>query len=112
MVSAIHQHELAKCPLPLEPPLPPSLPIQPLWVITEHKLWAPCGKLPLATYFTYGNVDVSMLFSQIIPPSSSPTVSTSLFFMAPSPLLPCKYDHQYYLSRFRIYILIYLSFSF
>ena len=34
---------------------------------------------PLAFYFTYGNVYVSMLFSQFIPPSPSPTVSTSVF---------------------------------
>ena len=30
-------------------------------------------KFPLAVYFTYGNVYVSMLFSQFIPPSPSPT---------------------------------------
>ena len=33
------------------------------------------SKLPLAIYFTYGNVYVSVLFSQIIPPSPSITVS-------------------------------------
>ena len=38
-----------------------------------------------------------MPFSQTIPPSSSPTISKSLFFMFVSPLLP----GMYYLSRFR-----------
>ena len=33
---------------------------------------------------------VSMLFSQFIPPSLSPTVSISLFSRFASPLLPCK----------------------
>ena len=33
------------------------------------------SKLPLAVCFTYGNVYVSMVFSQIIPPSPSSTVS-------------------------------------
>ena len=34
----------------------------------------------------------------------SPTVSTSLFFLSGTPLLPCKW---YHLSRFHIYVLIY-----
>ena len=46
-------------------------------------------KLPLAIYFIYGNMCVSMLYFQIILPSPSHTVSTSLFFMSLSPLLPC-----------------------
>ena len=40
-----------------------------------------------------------MLFSQIIPPSPFPIASQSLFFIYVSPLLPCTWDHQYYLSR-------------
>ena len=36
-------------------------------------------KLSLVIYFTYGKVYVSVLFSQIIPPSPSPTESRSLF---------------------------------
>ena len=50
---------------------------------------ASCIKLAWVIYFTYGNIHVSMLFSQIIPPSSSPTESKSLFLISVSPLPPC-----------------------
>ena len=43
----------------------------------------------------YGNVYISTLPSQIIPPSLSPAVSKSLFLMSVSPLPPCTSDHQY-----------------
>ena len=47
-----------------------------------------CIGLVRVIYFTYGDVYVSMLFSQIIPPSSSPIESKSLFFTSVSLLLP------------------------
>ena len=82
MVFAIHQHELATdihvCPL-LDPS-PTSLLTTSLWVAPSFVCPASRIKLELAIYFTYGNVHVSMLFSQIIPPSPSPTESKSLFF--------------------------------
>ena len=45
--------------------------------------------LELVIYFTYGNIYVSMLFSQIILPLLSPTEFKSLFFISLSLLLPC-----------------------
>lgn len=55
-----------------------------------YRAWAECSVLysefPLAIYFTYGNVQVSMLLSQIIPPSPSSTGSKSLFFIFVFPL--------------------------
>ena len=46
-------------------------------------------KLCKVICFTYGNIHVSVLFSQITPPSPSPVESNSLFFTSVSPLLPC-----------------------
>ena len=43
----------------------------------------------LAMCFTYDNIHVSVLFSQIIPPSSSPTESKTLFFTSVFLLLSC-----------------------
>ena len=68
---------------------------------------ASCIKLALVICFTYGNIHVSMLFSQIIPPLPSPTESKSLFFTFVSPLLPCMQDCHYRLSKFHICVLIY-----
>ena len=41
---------------------------------------ASCIDLALVIYFTYGDIHISMLSFQIIPPSPSPTESKSLFF--------------------------------
>ena len=51
-------------------------------------------------------VYVSMLLSPFVPLSPSPSVSTSACSMAVSLLLPCKYLHLHYFSRFYIYALI------
>ena len=77
-------------PLALEPPshLPP-------YAIPQgcHRAPALVGfptsyiKLPLAICFICDNVYVSVLYSQIIPPSP-PTEFKSLFCMSVSPLLP------------------------
>ena len=50
------------------------------------------GKFQLAIYFTYGNVFiyVSMLLSQIIPPSPSSLCPKGFFFIFASPLPPGK----------------------
>ena len=52
------------------------------------------------------NIHVSMLFSQIIPPSPSPIGFKSLFFTSVLLLLFHIKDHCYYLSKLHIYVLI------
>ena len=51
-----------------------SLPIPSLRVsqCTGFECPVSCIKLGLVIYFTYGNIHVSILFSQVIPPSPSP----------------------------------------
>ena len=66
-----------------------------------------CIELGLVICFTYGNIHVSMLFAQVIPPSPSPTESKSLFFISVSLLLSCIDGHYYHLSKVHIYALVY-----
>ena len=93
MVFAIYQHGLAKGihVSPYPEPLHASLLPHPSGLSQSTGFGCPASyiKLPLAIYFMYANVYVSMLFSQIIPLSPSPTQSKSLFFVSVFSLLPC-----------------------
>ena len=95
------------CLLPLKPPshLPPHPTPLGCHRAPRFELPASYSTFPLAVSLTYGDVCVSMLLSQFIPPSPSPTVSISLFCLSACPLLPCKEVHQYHPSRFHIYAL-------
>ena len=77
------------CPPPSWTPLPPHPHPSGLSQSTSFGCPTSCIELALVIYFTYSNVHVSVLFSQIIPPWPSPTESKSLFFMSAPPLLPC-----------------------
>ena len=87
---SMNQPQVYTCPLHPKPhsPLPPD-PI-PLGLSQSTSFGCPASsiELTLVIYFLYGNVYVSVLLSQIIPPSSSPAESKSLFFTSVSPLLP------------------------
>ena len=101
---AIHWHESATGvhvsihPEPSSSLLPPS-PSHPsrLSQCIGFECPASCIKLGLVIqlgdqtwiWFTYGNIHVSMLVSQIISPSPSPIESKSLFFISLSLLLSC-----------------------
>ena len=89
-------------------PLPPPSPSHPsgLSQCTGSECPVSCIKLGLVIYFTYGNIHVSMLFSQIIPSSPFPTKSKSLFISV-SLFLSQVYGRCYHLSKFHIDELIY-----
>ena len=67
-------------------PLPPPFPSHPSGAsqCTSPEHPVSCIEPGLAICFTYDNIHVSMLFSQIIPPSPSPAESKSLFFTSVS----------------------------
>ena len=102
----IYQPWLYMC-LPSQLPLPPSSPSHPSGLsCTGFECPVSCIKLGLAIYFTYGDIHVSMLFSQIIPPSPSSTECTSQFLISVSLLLSFTEGHRSHLSKYQLYALI------
>ena len=88
--------------------LPPTLPIPPLQVVTKHRADLPvlCCCFPLAIYFTFGSIYMSVLLSHFVPASPSPTVSSNPFSMSTSLFLPCHQVHQHHFIlffRFQVY---------
>ena len=108
---AIHQHESATdvhvFPIlnPLQSPSPchPSGSSQ----CTSPKHPVSCIEPGLTISFLYDIIHVSMPFSQIIPPSPSPTESKTLFYTSVSLLLSRIQGYRYHLSKFHIYALVY-----
>ena len=88
---------------------PSFLPIPSLWVVPVHQTQASisCIEPRLATRFIHDIIHVSMPFSQIIPPSPSPTESKRLFYTSVSLLLSRIQCYCYHLSKFHIYVLVY-----
>ena len=92
-------------PLPL--PSPPYL--SGLSQSTGFGCLAPCIELVLIIYFTYGNVHVLLLFSQIISPSLSPTEPKSFELLFLNCIEQCKKKCIIYIYH-RYIIYIYLSY--
>ena len=89
-------------------PEPSSLPYHPsgLSQCTSPKHPVSCIEPGLATCFIYDIIHVSMPFSQIFPPSPSPTESIRLFYSSVSLLLSHIQGYCYHLSKFHIYALV------
>src|SRR5574339_819466 len=66
----------------------------------------------LATRFLHDILHVTMSFSQIFPPSPSPTESIRLFYTSVSLLLSRTQGYCYHLSKFHIYALEYCIYVF
>ena len=90
-------------------PLPPPSPYYPSWLsqCTSPKHPVSCIKPRLVIQFLHDSIHVSMPFSQIIPPSPSPTESKGLFFTSVFLLLSHIQGYHYHLSKFHIYALVY-----
>ena len=106
---AIHQHEsttgIHVFPILNPPPSPyhPSGSSQ----CTSPKHPVSCIEPGLATCFIQDILHVSMPFSQIFPPSPSPTESIRLFYTSVPLLLSLTQGYCYHLSKFHIYALVY-----
>ena len=68
--------------LPSWTPLPPPFPSHPSGLSQCFECPVSRIELGLVICFTYGDIHISVLFSQIIPPSPSPIESKSVFFIS------------------------------
>ena len=89
--------------------LPPPSPYHPSGSsqCTSPKHPVSCIESGLVTRFKYDIIHIQMPFSQVIPPSPSPTESIRLFYTSVSLLLSHIQGYCYHLSKFHIYALVY-----
>jgi len=105
---AIHQHESTTGVhmFPILNPLSPPSPYHPSGssqcTSPEHPV--SCIEPGLVIHFIYDIIHVSMPFSQIIPPSPSPTESIRLVYTSVSLLLSHIQGYCYHLSKFHILV--------
>ena len=92
---------------PILNPTPTSYHLSGSSPCTSPKHPVSCIEHRLAIDFLHDSIHVSMPFSQITPPSPSPTESKSAFYTSVSLLLSRIEGYHYHLSKFHIYVLVY-----
>ena len=95
---------------PLPPPTPYHLSGSSPCTSPKHPV--SCIEHRLVICFLPDSIHISMPFSQIIPPSPSPTESKSPLYTSVSLLLSRIQGYHYHLSTFHIYVLVYLYWCF
>ena len=90
-------------------PLPRPSPQHPsgLSLCTSPKHAVSCIGHRLVIQFLHDSIHVTMPFSQIIPPSPSPSESKSPLYTSVSFLLSCIQGGHCHLSKLHIYVLVY-----
>ena len=82
--------------------LPPIVPIPPLQVVTKHRADLPVLRscFPLAIYFTFGSVYMSLPLSHFVPAyPSPPRVLKSIFYVCVFiPVLPLGSSEPFFFS--------------
>ena len=101
--------------------LPPTLPIPPLQVVTKHRADLPvlCSCFPLAIYFIFGSLYMSVLLSHFVLASPSPNpVSSSPFSTSTSLFLCCPWVHEnlfffldsIYMCQHTVFVFLFLTY--
>ena len=99
--------------IPISPPSSVSLPR--LYVVTKHQADLPvlCGCFPLAIYFTFGSVHISMPLSHFIPAYPSPSLCPQVhslclcLYSCPAPRFFRAFCFVLFCFRFHTYVLAY-----
>ena len=102
--------------------LPSTLPIPPLQVVTKHRADLPvlCGCFPLAIYFTFGSVYMSMPLSHFIPAYPSPSPCPRVHSLHPR-LYSCPAPRFFrtifflfldsiYMCQYMVFVLLFLTY--
>ena len=92
-------------------PLPPPSPYHlfGLSPCTSPKHPVTCIRHRLTLHFLHDSIHISMPFSQIIPPSPSPSESKSPLYTSVSLLLSHIQGYHFHLSKFHLYVLVYYN---